>query len=73
MRAKMAEELKEQIPDSLSFKHVGYYEKNTRMWVVNNLKSMYTKFKSGEVVLWCDARTDARGKLTWLMGAYFWS
>ncbi len=63
MRARTAEELKEQVPDTLSF-NLGYYHKSNRMWVAtnNDLKSMYLKFTSGEIVLWCDGRTDVRGK-----------
>lgn len=58
LRAKLVEELKDDMPDSLSFK-VGYYEKpKSKMWIVNteDIKAMYSKFKHGEIVLWCEGR-----------------
>ncbi len=61
LRVKLVEELKEQVPDTMSF-NIGYIEngqKNNRMWIATNddICSMYSKYKSGEIVLWCDGRS----------------
>ena len=61
LRAKLVEELRDDVPDSMSFK-VGYYEgqKHTKMWIVTNddLQAMYRKFASGEIILWCEGREE---------------
>ena len=61
IRMKLIDEFQQQVPNSISFS-VGYFEKRqqAKLWLVTNddLKSMYCKYPEGELVLWCDGRTD---------------
>lgn len=65
LRAKLIEELKDHIPDSLTFK-VGYFEgpKHSKMWIVtkDDITAMYSKFLSGEITLWCEGREEEVGR-----------
>ena len=57
----MIEYFKEQVPDSVTFE-AGFYEgqKHSKMWIFSNedLKSMYDKYPSGEITLWCEGRLE---------------
>ena len=59
LRAKLVEELTEQVPDSMTFS-VGYYEgsHHSKVWIVSDddLYAMYSKYSSGPITLWCDGR-----------------
>ena len=65
LRAKLIEELKEQVPNSMTF-NVGYFEgrKHSKMFIAIDLKLMYSKYPSGDITIWCDGRQDGsiRGK-----------
>ena len=56
LRAKLVEEFKDDVPNTMTFK-VGYYEgpKHSKMWIVTNedLKAMYETYVAGEITLWC--------------------
>lgn len=61
LRAKLIEEFKEQVPDSLSFS-VGYFEgqAHSKLSLVSgeDLNAMYTTYRSGLITLWCDGRSE---------------
>ena len=61
IRTQLLEELKDQLPDSVSFS-VGYIEgqQHTKMLIANtdDIKAMYTRYSSGEITLWCDGRNN---------------
>ena len=61
IRMKLIDEFQQQVPNSVSFS-VGYFERRqqAKLWLVTNddLKSMYCKYPEGELILWCDGRTD---------------
>ena len=61
LRAKIVEEFKEQVPNSSTF-NIGYYEgsQHSKIWIVSNedLTSMYEKYPKGEIILWCEGRTE---------------
>ena len=61
MWAKLIEELTEQVPYSLTF-GVGYYEglHNSKVWIMSedDLHSMYSKYSSRPITLWCDGRVE---------------
>ena len=61
IRTQLLDELKDQLPDSISF-NVGYFEgqQHTKMLIANkdDIKAMYTKYPRGEITLWCDGRQD---------------
>ena len=65
LRAKLVEELRDQVPDSMTFK-VGYLEgqKNNRMSIMNqdDIKAMYLRYKTGEITLWCEGKVDDVGR-----------
>lgn len=69
LRAKLIEKLGEQVPQTISF-DVGYYEgsQHSKVWLFssNDLESMYQKYPSGEITLWCygcsDDEETGRGK-----------
>ena len=60
MHTKIIEEFGSQVPDSVTF-NLGCFEgqRHAKMAIVSDddLTMMYDKYKSGEVTLWCDART----------------
>ena len=61
LRAKLVEEFKEQVPDSMTFK-VGYFDegqRNNKMWVVttDDIEGMYAACKAAEITLWCEGRS----------------
>ena len=57
LRAKLIEEFKQNVPDSMTF----YYE--NRMWIVTaDIKAMYTRFKTGYGVKVVLKTISARGK-----------
>ena len=61
LRAKLIEELKEQVPNSVSF-NVGYFEgqQHCKVWLVahDDLCAMYSKYPRGLITLWCDSRSE---------------
>ncbi len=61
LHAKLKEEFKEQVPNSVTF-NVGYFEGQRHAKIViaseEDLKMMYTKYPSGEISLWCDGRVE---------------
>lgn len=61
LRAKLIEKLSEQVPHTISF-DVGYYEgsQHSKIWLcsANDLESMYKKYPSGEITLWCHGNED---------------
>ena len=61
LRTKLFEELKEQVPDSLTF-NVGYFEgqRHSKMSLVSNddLRAMYVTYPRGPITLWCDSRSE---------------
>ena len=66
LRAKLIEKFGEQVPNSISF-NVGYYEgqQHSKIWLCSqkDLETMYQKYPSGEIVLWCDgAESDSGNK-----------
>ena len=58
LRAKLIEELKEHVPNSMTF-NVGYFEGRK-----HDLKVMYSKYPSSDITIWCDGWQDEsiRGK-----------
>ena len=61
LHAKLIEEFKEQVPNSVTF-NIGYYEgqRHAKMAIVTeeDLNAMYEKYPSGDVALWCDGRSE---------------
>lgn len=61
LRTKLVEQLKDQVPDSLTF-NIGYFEghQHSKVWLVSDddLHAMYAKYPRGDITLWCDGRTD---------------
>ena len=59
LRAMLVEEFKEQVPDNTTFR-IGYIEEKHRMSIItnDNVKCMYEKHVNGEIILWCDGRSD---------------
>ncbi len=61
LRMKLIEELKDLVPDTMSF-NVGYFEGqgHSKIWLVDkeDFLTMYRKYSRGEVSLWCDGRPD---------------
>ena len=61
LRVKLAEQLGEQVPKTLTF-DVGYYEgqQHSKIWLCSDmdLVAMYQKIPSGEITLWCDAKSE---------------
>ena len=59
--AKLIEELKEQVPNSVTF-NVGYFEgqQHSKVWLVtqDDLCAMYKKYSRGLITLWCDSRRE---------------
>ena len=59
IRVKLAEEFKEQVPNTLDFS-VGYFEgqQHTKVWLISkdDLEAMYTRYPRGEITLWCHGR-----------------
>ena len=63
---KLIEELKEQVPNNLT-SSIGYFEgqKHSKVSIASDddLKAMYSMYPSGDITLWCDARSeDGEGK-----------
>ena len=61
LRAKLIEELKKHVPDSVTF-NVGYFEgqQHSKVWLVScdDLDAMYAKYPRGQITLWCDSRIE---------------
>lgn len=61
LRAKLVEEFKEQVPNTLDF-NVGYFagQSHSKISLVSNedLEAMYAHRKKGDITLWCDSRVD---------------
>ena len=61
LRAKLVEEFKEQVPNSLTF-NVGYFEgqQHSKSWLVSrdDLNAMYAKYPRGDITLWCDGKSE---------------
>ena len=61
MYTKLIEEMKENVPNNLTFS-IGYFEgqKHSKISIVSNedLKSMYSLYPKGEILLWCDGRGE---------------
>ena len=61
LRAKLIEEFKEQVPNSVTF-NVGCFEgqSHSKVWLVTNddLQAMYTRYPRGDITLWCDSRSE---------------
>ena len=57
IHAKLVQELKDKVPDSLTF-NVGYYEgqQHAKMVIVcdDDIKAMYQRYPNGDISLWCD-------------------
>ena len=53
----------ETVPDTVNF-NVGYFDgrQQAELWLVTNenLDSMYSKYRTGEITLWCDGRQSDR-------------
>ena len=65
VHATLIEELKEQVPDTVTFK-VGYFEgqQHSKMLIAtsDDLKAMYSKYPKGEITLWCEGRGEESGR-----------
>ena len=61
LRVKLIDEFEETVPDTVNF-NVGYFDgrQQAKLWLVTNkdLESMYSKYRTGEITLWCDGRSD---------------
>ena len=62
LRTKLAEQFKEQVPNSVTF-NVGCFEgqQHAKVWLVSDddLHAMYAKYPRGDITLWCEGRTEA--------------
>ena len=65
LRARLIEELMEQVPDSITFS-VGYFEgaHHRKAWIISqeDLHAMYNKYSTGPITLWCDGRVEEDGE-----------
>ena len=61
LRAKLIEKFGKQVPPHIGF-DVGYYEgsQHSKIWLCSceDLESMYKKYPSGEISLWCNGAID---------------
>ena len=71
LHAKLIEEFKEQVPNSLNF-NVGYFEgpSHSKVWLVSNddLDAMYARYPRGDITLWCDSRSEREDEGTGVSG-----
>ena len=60
---KLIDEFSETVPDTVNF-NIGYFDgrQQAKLWLVTNedLDSMYSKYCTGEIALWCDGRQSDR-------------
>ena len=63
LRVKLIDEFAETVPDTVNF-NVGYFDgrQQAKLWLVTDedLDSMYSKYRTGEITLWCDGRQSDR-------------
>jgi len=66
LRVKLIDEFAETVPDTVNF-NVGYFDgrQQAKLWLVTNedLASMYSKYRTGEITLWCDGRQSDRDRI----------
>jgi len=60
---KLIDEFAETVPDTVNF-NVGYFDgqQQAKLWLVTDedLDSIYSKYRTGEIMLWCDGRQSDR-------------
>jgi len=66
LRVKLIDEFAETVPDTVNF-NVGYFDgrQQAKLWLVTNedLACMYSKYRTGEITLWCDGRQSDRDRI----------
>ena len=65
LRVKLIDEFADTVPDTVKF-NVGYFDgrQQAKLWLVTreDLESMYSKYRTGEITLWCDGRQSDRDR-----------
>ena len=62
VKVRLIDEFGDQLPPTTTF-NVGYYAGRQQYWIYteDDLKAMYTKCSSPDIMMWCDGRSDDEG------------